>query len=446
MKYIESKIPQKIQKGYSVESLIGHITKTDKNCIIHGFAGSGKSTFIRHLAYCLKDRCLKLAPTGNTAYNIDGTTLDSLLYCYQKSPNSTLTKLAELYDMIIIEEISMVHNCKLEAIFQILQDLYRQGKKIKLVLIGDPFQLPPVVTNNMMNALSQKYKRQLIAEDFYFFNSKRFQDNFNYMECFLLEKNYRQNDTEFENVLIKISQGLADQDDLDYLNQKVVTANIDPYCIGPLIIAPTRNGVNFFNQYYLRTFQNIFMFEPVFEKMTAGYEDIESDYNYLLGPISYSIGVPVVFFQNDLNNHWVNGTKGVIQDHRWDNYRNPYLSIRTERGEELICVQTKHRLQRFVFNPEKNTIENETVAVIRQFPFILGFAITVHRAQGMTLDSMAFNIGEGLFSPGQLYVALSRVRKLDDLTLHVPLEKKDIIVSPNVREYFDVFISRCIHV
>lgn len=443
LKYNESKT---LQNKYSEGALIDHIIKTDKNCIIHGFAGTGKSTIIRQLANRLGDRCLKLAPTGNTAYNIDGATLASLLCCYQKKPRITLTELEELYDMIIIEEISMVHNFNLETFFEILETLYKRGKNMKMVLVGDPFQLPPVVTKNMLQAYSMMLRKQLTVEDFYFFNSKCFQNNFNNMECFLLENNYRQNNTDFANALIKISQGFADQDCLDYLNQRVISPNNYLSCIEPPIIAPTRNGVNFFNKHYMSTFEHTISVTPSVESMTIGYEDIEDECRYLLNPFDYAIDAPIVFTQNDENKCWVNGTKGVIQGHYWDYNGNSHLSIITEREEELICSQTKHRLQRFVFNPETGTIENETVAVILQFPFILGFAITVHRAQGMTLNSMTFNIGEGLFSPGQLYVALSRVKNLESLTLHVPLEKKDIIVSHDVKEYFDVFNNRCIRI
>lgn len=446
MKYKEAKIPQNTQEIYSEEPLIKHIINTDKNCIIHGFAGTGKSTFIQQLAKHLGDRCLKLAPTGNTAYNIDGVTSASLLYCFQKHPHNTLAKLEELYDLIIIDEISMIHSIYLETFFEILETLYKRGKKMKMVLVGDPFQLPPVVTKNMLQAYSMMLRKQLTVDDFYFFNSKRFRDNFNNMECFLLENNYRQNDTDFVNVLIKISQGFADQDCLDYLNQRVIRPNFYSPPFEAPIIAPTRNGVNLFNRHYMKTFENTISVTPSVESMTIGYEDIEDECRYLLNPFDYAIDAPIVFTQNNENKRWVNGTKGVIQGHYLDNYDNTHLLIITEREEELICSQTKHRLQRFVYKQETDTVENETVAVILQFPFILGFAITVHRAQGMTLNSMTFNVGEGLFSPGQLYVALSRVKNLESLILHVPLDKKDIIVSNNVKKYFDAFNDRCVFV
>ncbi|MDR0287792.1 MAG: AAA family ATPase [Clostridiales bacterium] len=445
MKYIEATNSQDNLIRFSEENLIDRIISTGRHCIIHGFAGSGKSTLIRRLAELLGDKCLKLAPTGNTAYNIDGSTIDSLISCFRRSPNSTLKKL-ELYDFIVLDEISMVHSFKLEFLFNIMDCLNKISKKIKLILIGDPFQLPPVVRDDMKRAFSKKAGMQMDYDDFYFFNSKRFQDSFNNMDCILLDKNYRFTDTRYETVQRKIALGSANQDDLEYLNQKVITYDLFSSVNEHPIILPTRNGANIFNNHYLETLGQKFSSVPNVEWITTGYSDIEFEYDFLLEPLDYSIDSPIVFTQNDLNKQWVNGTKGVIHNIYWDDYGNTYLQIMTDRNEYLRCTQTLHRLQRLVFKLESNTIENETVAVIRQFPFILGYAVTVHRAQGMTLDSMAFNTGEGLFSPGQLYVALSRVRKLDDLTLHVPLRKVDIITSNQVKAYFDAFTKRCITV
>ena len=445
MKYIESKISLENFTGVLEDNLIDHIIKIDKHCIIHGFAGSGKSTLIRQLAEYLGDRCLKLAPTGNTAYNIDGTTLDSLLSCYGWSPNSTLKNL-ERYSYIVLDEISMTHSYKLDALFNILDCVNKGSKRTRLILIGDPFQLPPVVTNNMIKSFSEKARIRMSYDDFYFFNSKLFKDNFNNMECFLLTKNYRQTDIEYDSTLRKIAQGLANQDDLEYINQRAISYENAQLLNEHPIIVPTRNGVGLFNNFFLKTCERIFTSVPIVERKDDGYDDIESEHEGLLEPLNYSIGAPVVFTQNDLNKRWVNGTKGFIYKNNLDNYENTCIGIRTDRDHYFMCEQTKHRLQRFVFIPKTNMIENETVAIIRQFPFILGYAITVHRAQGMTLNSMAFNTGEGLFSPGHLYVALSRVRKLDDLTLHVPLSEKDVIVSDNVKAYFDAFLKRCITV
>jgi hypothetical protein len=389
------------------------------------------------------NRCLKLAPTGQTAYNIDGATIDSLLWCYDKVRASTLSKLENLYDCIVIEEISMIDMYKLDKIYEIREELSSRGKRLKLILVGDPFQLPPVGTKNKIAAFSKKYRQPLTGEDFYFFTSICFQkDYFDNMEYFLLARNFRQNDGNFQRVLYNIATGSANQGDIDYINERV----IDPdqwYNVDYMpIVVPQRSGVSNFNNLFLRKFDQTSLNAPFIESILPGFEEIDSECRNITEPVLYALNAPIVFTQNDSNGHWVNGTWGIINNDRWD-YNGKILEIKTSQGELVNCVPTRHLLRRFIYNQKKDTVENECVAIIRQLPFVLGFALTVHKAQGMTLDSMAFNVGEGFFSPGHLYVALSRVRNLDNLILHVPLRKNDVIVSNKVRAYFDNFQKRC---
>jgi hypothetical protein len=423
---------------------INHLCKTVNNCLIHGFAGTGKSTLIKEISKMIGSRCLKLAPTGRTAYNIDGATIDSLLCCYDNAQTSALSKLEELYDCIIIDEISMVDMYKLDKIYDIREKLIVRGKKLKLILIGDPFQLPPVATKNKIAVFSEKYNKPLTGEDLYFFTSAHFQkDYLNTMECFLLAKNFRQNDGRFQQALCNIATGSATQRDLDYINGRVIEGdqclNID---YTPIVV-PQRSGVTNFNNFFLSKFDQKDCNNALVEFILPGFEEINSDYKNITEPVIYALGAPIVFTQNDLYGHWVNGTRGIVNNWLWNYSGNTALEIRTDRNELVNCVPTRHCLRRFVYNSEKDTVENECVAVIWQLPFVLGFALTVHKVQGMTLNSMAFNIGGGIFSPGQLYVALSRVRKLDGLTLHVPLRKNDVTVSDNVRVYFDDFQEKC---
>jgi ATP-dependent exoDNAse (exonuclease V) alpha subunit len=185
---------------------------------------------------------------------------------------------------------------------------------------------------------------------------------------------------------------------------------------------------------------------PFYEKVMNGYEEIEKNYRNIIEPVKYAICSPIVFTQNDCNGHWVNGTRGIVTDIIRDNKWGNSLKIQKDGNETVLCSPTRHFLSRFIYNLDKNTVENQCVAVIRQFPFIPGYALTVHRAQGMTLDLMGFNTGTGMFAPGQLYVALSRVRDLEGLKLHVPIEIKDIYVSKATIDYFDIFTNRCTYV
>jgi Cdc6-like AAA superfamily ATPase len=105
------------------------ICKSKNHCLIHGPAGTGKSTLVKNLMGKIGKRCLNLAPTGLSAYNIDGTTIDSLLSCFYALPNSALFKFGMRYSYVIIDKISMVQHFKMEKIFQIIDFLNKRGKK-----------------------------------------------------------------------------------------------------------------------------------------------------------------------------------------------------------------------------------------------------------------------------------------------------------------------------
>jgi ATP-dependent exoDNAse (exonuclease V) alpha subunit len=98
------------------------------------------------------------------------------------------------------------------------------------------------------------------------------------------------------------------------------------------------------------------------------------------------------------------------------------------------------------YNPNTKQVDSKIVARIIRLPFVFAYALTVHKIQGMTLDQLTFNIWGGTFAPGQLYVALSRVKNLEGLCLETPLRKEHVIVSPEVKEYFDTFRCKCLEV
>ena len=420
---------------------IDKLLKDTNHCIIHGLAGTGKSTLIGAISDKMGERCLKLAPTGLSAYNINGTTIDSLLFCYQKAQSSTLERMGISYDCIIVDEISMVHYYKLDKIFQIVEKLQSYGKIIKLILVGDPFQLPPVTTENMLNAYSKRRNTALTQDDFYFFNSEYFKKYINSMNCFLLKMNYRQNDMRYAIIIEKIATGTADKYDLEYINQQIIQSSHHLPIQNTPVVTPTRNGTKFFNNIGLSQLEEIYTHNAFFEKTTNGYYEIEADYRDITEPVTYAKKAPVIFTQNNHYEKIVNGTKGFIR--RIECCDPEKLEIHTDNDIAVQCVPTRHFLYRFIYNENTRLVDNECVAIIRQFPFILGFALTIHKCQGMTLNKMTFNPAGGCFAPGQLYVALSRVKNISDLTLHVPIRPEDIIISREVFNYFNIFKQEC---
>jgi ATP-dependent exoDNAse (exonuclease V) alpha subunit len=107
------------------------------------------------------------------------------------------------------------------------------------------------------------------------------------------------------------------------------------------------------------------------------------------------------------------------------------------------CNKVNFEVYRLTYNEYTDKVDNQCVAVINRHPFILSYATTVHRCQDLTLDTMIFNSFDGCFAPGQLYTAISRVKKINDLFLHVKIDTNDIIVSPAVINYFRFFKDKC---
>jgi ATP-dependent exoDNAse (exonuclease V) alpha subunit len=334
----------------------------------------------------------------------------------------------------------MVHDYKLDKIFQIVETLHKRGKMMRLILIGDPFQLPPVVAKNMRQAYSEMRNMPLNTSDFYFFKSGLFKKYFGDLDRYLLTRSFRQSDGGFAGVLRKIAAGLADECDIDFINQRVV----NPPPLNTTVITPSRNGAKYFNRLGLEKLGERYSQTAFFERVLPEYQDIASEHQDLVEPLFYALNAPVVFTRNDIHGRWVNGTRGRINARHLDPFRNTTLEITTDRNEVVHCEPTRYNLQRFVFNRQTGSVDNECVVTVKQFPFTLGFALTVHKCQGMTLNEMAFNPGEGCFAPGQLYVALSRVKDLNGLTLHVSVQPNDIIVSDEVKRYFDYFYGKCV--
>jgi hypothetical protein len=426
--------------------MVNYIITENKHFLIHGFAGSGKSYLINELSKKL--RCIKLAPTGLTSLNIGGMTIDRLINIYSKAKTSTIEYIERESDCIIIDEVSMIQYYKIEMILSIFKELERRNSRIKLITIGDPFQLPPVATNDMLSAYSQKEGYLLSSNDFYFFKSKLFQEYFysGKFTCLFLSGNKRQNDPIFRTALENIATGLCDDRLFEYLNQRVNTNN-DLSMLKTPFVTPSKDGVNFFNHTCLmQTNQIPLTNNPVIETLDILHGELASEYSDIIEPVHYGIETPVVFIQNDKINHWKNGTRGQIKYLPMGYGGSEYIQVLSNDNELLYVRPVLFNILKLDYNPNTKQVDSKIVARIIRLPFVLAYALTVHKIQGMTLDQLTFNIWGGTFASGQLYVALSRVKTLEGLCLETPLRKEHVIVSPEVKEYFDTFRCKCLEV
>jgi len=418
--------------------------KRGGNYIILGNAGTGKSTLLRHLREAIPNAVF-VAPTGAAARMIDGVTINSLFRIppYPYITDSTVgvisgknaRKTIAAIKTLVIDEISLVRADVFAAVDYRLRQYGPPGCESlpfggrQLILCGDFFQLPPVVTNDNICGLSVG---ELLERDlggiFPFNTSLWFQAK---ITPLYLRTNMRQTgDKKFQECLdaFRCADEAKHQDAVDLLNSRV-SADIPSDAV---YLCPRKCEVNTINDRELRKLKTetrcfTATRQGVYEK------DFPADWELRL-----KLRERVVITVN-LSGDVVNGTTGIISA-----FTDEGVVVKLADGQEIHIepFEFKNISYRAVRDPE--TGEDRPVpfeiGYFRQLPLRPAYALTIHKAQGMTLKSIALNRGNrGCFTHGQCYVAVSRVRKLEDLYLVQPLTRADIIVAPEVLQADKLF-------
>ena len=394
-----------------------------------GAAGTGKTTLIERV----KDECLLkkmvVAPTGVAALNIGGSTINSAFRIgldtfpvIQESKDPRFKKLLKNLELLIIDEISMVRAPMLDAISETLQ-IHRNSSKpfggIHVLACGDLFQLPPVVKENEESAIFERYG------SVYFFSA----DNFQAIEkplFFELVSSFRQqDDKEFYNLLNNVRLGKNLESSINMINKTCHNPEFD-----------TDSSLIITSRKYRAEQINDEMLSRIDGPTTAvkSKEQGELNENDLPAPRELRVkeDAKVMFIKNDPDGRWVNGTIGVVIDCSDKNKK----VIKVKVGKEVFKVKREEwNKVRYVYDEYNDEMEEEVVSSFKQFPIKLGWAVTIHKAQGLTLDSCYVDLGEGAFATGQAYVALSRCKTLDSLNLYRELKVRDALVDPDIQDF-----------
>ena len=429
---------------------------TRRSLFLTGKAGTGKSTFLRYVAAHTKKKFVILAPTGIAAINAGGQTLHSFfkLPFHPLLPNDSrysirnmrktlkyngdLIKLLRELDLIIIDEISMVRADIIDFIDRVLRIYCRNMREPfggkQLLLVGDIFQLEPVVVEDEWRLLQPFYSSA------YFFAAKVWQQM--QLVSIELRKVYRQNDADFIAILDRIRENAATDADLQAINSRVqhdAQPTVSSMKGFQITLATRRDTVDFINEQQLRELEG---FSTTFNGTVKGDFPLTS----LPAPMELEVklGAQVIFTKNDKEKRWVNGTLGVVIG---IDEQEGIIGIVDEDGHEYDVMREQWENMRYTFNETEQKIEEELLGTFTQYPLRLAWAITVHKSQGLTFRQVKIDFsGGGAFAGGQTYVALSRCSSLKGITLEEPIRRSDIFVRPEVvafaRRYNDGQLMR----
>lgn len=409
-----------------------------KNVFITGKAGTGKSTLLRYFRDKTPTNTVVLAPTGVAAVNIRGQTIHSF---FRFRPDITVDKVkkkykklqnAHLYRQIstlVIDEISMVRADLFDCVDAFLR---MHGPKknqpfggVQLVMIGDLYQLPPVVTGAEREIFANHYSSP------YFFDAEAF-SGFE-IEIIELEKIYRQNDEVFVRILNGIRNRSIDETMFAQLNTRVQPAfEFDPKDMYVYLVTTNAKAEEI----------NVGQLNKLSGKKWNFTGEVrgEFDQKALPAPLVLELksGSQVMLTNNDREQRWVNGTVGRVTKIE-STVEGDIVWVRLETGETVDVYQHRWDMFRFMYNQVSQRIDTETTGSYTQYPLILAWALTIHKSQGKTFEKLVVDMDRGAFAHGQTYVALSRVTTLAGLVLKKPIEKKHLLLDFRVVKFLTGF-------
>ena len=426
--------PVEIDLNPEFQSALSLMEDTDKNILITGRAGTGKSTLLTYFRESTGKKAVVLAPTGVAAVNVTGQTIHSFFHFKpnvtpaaikkKKSPQKEKTTLYKKLTTIIIDEVSMVRADLLDCVDKFLRINGPDTKKpfggVQMIFIGDFYQLPPVVTSAEREIFRSHYTSP------YFFSAKVFdQMDLEFVE---LEKVYRQKDDEFVRLLNTIRNRSVTDDDLAKFNARC----------DPLFEAPA-------DTFYLSLTSTNELADTINEKRLAELPGriwkaqgiIEGDFGkeYLPTAVDLKLkkGAQIMLLNNDSYGQWINGTIGKVKKFEKDEEDEDVIVAELDNGDTARIAPYTWKIYRFFLKNEE--LRSEEVGSFRQYPVRLAFAVTIHKSQGKTFENVIIDVGRGTFAHGQMYVALSRCTTLGGIVLKQPLKKNSILMDWQVVKF-----------
>jgi energy-coupling factor transporter ATP-binding protein EcfA2 len=424
------------------------VNTTGAPIFLTGKAGTGKTTFLRDLAARTHKRYVILAPTGIAALNAKGVTIHSQFllpfgsFLPTREPEGNFTdrqgfftqqtlarrhplnqvrrKVLKAIDLLVIDEVSMLRADILDAIDYRMRSVKGNYQVpfggVQVLLIGDLYQLPPVVKDEEWTILSRFYNSM------HFFEAKALQQSgMVYLE---LDKIFRQQDETFIRILNNLRDNKSTPEDVRRLNQQYKTLD-EIQELMPCITLTTNNYKA--DELYLRELRSLASPSFFYDA------DLDREFPESMFPLPPILelkeGARVMFIKNDSsgNGSYYNGKLATVIHLAPDEVEVQL----DDSADHYVLKKELWENKRYQLHTETKELEEEVIGTFSQYPIKLAWAVTVHKSQGLTFDKAIVDVGQA-FAPGQVYVALSRLRSLEGLILRTRIQTEVIFSDAKV--------------
>ncbi|MCL2876272.1 MAG: AAA family ATPase [Betaproteobacteria bacterium] len=404
---------------------------------VTGKAGTGKSTLILWLRSQLNS-CAVIAPTAVAAANIQGDTIHSffglpprLIDPAEKHPTTAKVRLVlENIRCLIVDEVSMVLPNMVDVMSNILRSARGNEQPfggVPVIFVGDLLQLPPVVSAPEESVyFSHRYETP------YFFSADIFKEE--RIVPVVLTQVRRQADEVFIDALNHVRLNDGCRDAVALFNRRCYRDKPTD-SPGGVYLVPTNQAARTIN---MRELNKLHGSARLYEAKIRGSVAVNRWKLPVSDRLELKEGAKVIFLKNR-KPHWINGDIGTVVK-----LDDDLIHVRKDRSDNVLAVgrETWHKYK-YAYDYQTRRVEAEIVGEFEQFPLALGWAITIHKSQGLTLDNLTLDLGTGAFAEGQTYVALSRSRMLDGIKLVRPIAMCDVRTNPVVLAFYrDLDIDR----
>ncbi|SEJ39873.1 Helicase [Dyadobacter sp. SG02] len=419
------------------QPILNYLTRTDKPIFLTGRAGTGKTTFLQHIRGNLAKEMVVVAPTAVAAINAGGVTIHSFFQVPLgplipgvrgkrqpqpaiRSVNPEKEKMLRRMQLLIIDEISMVRADVLDYIDALLRMVRASSRPfggVQLLMVGDPYQLPPV-TNSDWEILGSVYQSP------YFFDSLVW-GSAGFL-TFELSRVYRQSDPVFIDILNSVRDGKVTDSTLATLNGRYISgpdSDLSDY----VTLSTHNTKVEEINKQRLDALET-----PEYLFSATISADFPSEAYPAEKELILKEGARVMFVKNDSsgNKQYYNGRAARVA--RIENGR--VHVIFSDDGSDFIVMPEIWQNVKYALSEEEGKISESSAGTFTQLPLRLAWAVTIHKSQGLSFDKLVVDAGAA-FAAGQVYVALSRCRSLDGLVLLRPVNAASVMVAPAVKAF-----------